>query len=79
VPDRVTAPNGGTYAFRCGWCTGIPAWRVLRRGDAEVTWACARDLDAECCRLQRDGEVTELVVTHIAISAVTLCPIVLVA
>jgi len=62
---RVTAPDGGTYAYRCGWCTRRATWRLQRVGDAAVTWACTRDLSDECERWQRDGEHTRLVVTHV--------------
>lgn len=34
----------GSLAFRCLMCDGAPAWYLLRRGDAVVTWACAEHL-----------------------------------
>ncbi len=46
----------------CGCDT--PTWRVLRRGDAVVSWGCDDDIYAVLHRLQRAWEVTELVVTN---------------
>ncbi len=53
-------------AYRCEVCTGEPAWSITRRGDVAASWACDVDLAAACRRLQRDWEVTELVVEHYA-------------
>jgi hypothetical protein len=39
-------------------------WRLDRRGDAVVSWACPADLSTVLDRLQRDWEVTEVVVRH---------------
>ena len=52
-----------SVAFRCEVCEIEPLWRLLRRGDAVVSWACGQHLSQVCDRLQRDWEVTELVVT----------------
>lgn len=49
-------------AFRCEVCSAEPLWSLLRRGDAVVSWACAEHLSQTCERLQRDWEITELVV-----------------
>jgi hypothetical protein len=49
-------------AFRCEICDKTPHWRLDRRGDAVVSWACNDDLAEVCRRLQRHFEVTELVV-----------------
>lgn len=49
-------------AFRCEVCDGDPTWRISRRVDAVVSWACDEDLYTVCHRLQRDWEVSELVV-----------------
>lgn len=49
-------------AFRCEVCGTEPRWRVERIGDAVVTWACILDLAEVCRRLQRDGELTTLMV-----------------
>jgi hypothetical protein len=38
-------------------------WRIERRGDAVVTWSCDAHLAEECKTMQRDFEVSELVVT----------------
>jgi len=53
-----------SYAFKCAVCDGEPLWRITRIGDVVVSWACATDLSAVCDSLQRDFEVTELVVEH---------------
>lgn len=53
-----------TAAFRCEVCSGLPNWCLLRRGDAVVSWACDPHLARVCHRLQRDWEITELVVSH---------------
>lgn len=50
-------------AFRCEICHGEPRWRIERRGDAVVSWACDPHLADVCHRMQRDSEITELVVT----------------
>lgn len=49
-----------SYAYRCGACDGVPRWRIDRRGDAVVSWACLDHLGIECERLQRSWETTEL-------------------
>jgi hypothetical protein len=48
----------------CGQCNGEPGWRITRRGDVVTSWACDAHVATECDRLQRDSEVTELVVVH---------------
>ncbi len=54
----------GAPAFRCHACHGEPDWRIQRsRADAVVDWACHEHLAMICVHLQRDNEVTELVVT----------------
>lgn len=61
-------PDEGSPAFVCRVCwqtakvTDKAEWRIHRRGDAVVSWACNLHLAEECHRLQRDFEVTELVV-----------------
>lgn len=55
-----------SLAFRCEVCDGDPTWRLLRRGDAVVSWACPPHLSQVADGLQRDFEVTELVVTLIS-------------
>lgn len=54
--------NEGAPAFRCHVCHVEPDWTVRRRGDAVVDWACPEHLAAVCAHLQRDSELTELVV-----------------
>jgi hypothetical protein len=52
-----------TPAFTCGVCAANePTWRIDRRGDAAVSWACDDHLAQECTAMQRDWEVSELVV-----------------
>jgi FXSXX-COOH protein len=53
-----------SYAGLCRVCNSDPVWRVERRGDAAVSWACDEDLYAVCQNLQRGWEITELVVTN---------------
>ena len=54
-----------TRAFRCEHCDKHPIWRIVRRGDAAVTWACDTHLARICHDLQRPNETTELVVTRL--------------
>lgn len=55
--------TGHGYAFCCETCDDKdPHWQILRRGDVVLTWACDDHLAAACEALQRDHEVTELVV-----------------
>lgn len=51
-----------TESYRCGVCGGPVRWTVERRGDAVVTWSCDPHLAEVCRDLQRQWEVTELVV-----------------
>ena len=55
-----------SYAFRCEVCAAMPLWRIERRGDAVVSWACmdGGHLVTVLDRLQRSWEITELVVTR---------------
>ncbi len=52
-----------SLAFRCEVCDGAPGWRLERRGDAVVSWACSSHLAEVCRGLQRDHEITELMIT----------------
>ena len=52
----------GTRAYRCQGCDGLPNWRLDRRGDAVVSWACDDDLIPLLRELQRSFERTEIVV-----------------
>ena len=54
---------GEGYAWRCATCDGHGSWRILRRGDAAVTWACHEHLSREAMRLQRASDNTQLLVT----------------
>lgn len=50
-------------AYCCEICdTDDPHWTIMRRGDVAVSWACDGHLAEVCERLQRDHEVTELIV-----------------
>lgn len=59
----MVAEDGGSYAFRCRTCDGSPHWRLERRGDAVVSWACGNHLGLVAAALQRSHETTELAVT----------------
>lgn len=51
-------------AYCCEICDATdPHWNLTRRGDVVTTWACDADLAQVAGRLQRDSEVTELVIT----------------
>lgn len=51
-------------AFCCEACDNPdPRWNLTRRGDVVTTWACDSHLAAAAAGLQRDSEVTEIVVT----------------
>jgi hypothetical protein len=55
-----------SLAFRCEECGIAPDFRIERRGDAVVTWACYDHLNVVCARFlaTRHWEpVTQLVVT----------------
>ena len=49
-------------ASRCEVCDVHPLWSIERIGDAVESWACGPHLSSVCMRLQRDHEVTRLVV-----------------
>jgi hypothetical protein len=49
--------------WTCRMCPAEPRWRLERRGDAVVSWACNDHLAVVASGLQRDWEITELVVT----------------
>lgn len=53
-----------SLAFRCQVCDQEPAWEIVRQGDVAVSWACDDHLSATCDDLQRDSEITRLVVVH---------------
>ena len=56
--------NGKGYAYRCGECDAEPIWSMTRRGDVACNWACTDHFTVVALDLQRDHEITELVVTH---------------
>lgn len=59
-----TAATGHGYAYCCEVCDDAdPHWHIMRRGDVVVSWACDDHLSTVCERLQRDFEVTTLLVT----------------
>lgn len=51
-----------SYAFLCQVCDQPPMWRLDRRGDAVVSWACSHHLNEVCLGLQHRWD-TEIVVT----------------
>jgi hypothetical protein len=53
-------------AFRCEICGIDPLWSITRRGDVAISWACPEHMSQVCSALQRDHEITQLVVTHMA-------------
>lgn len=59
--------NGTGYPDACGECdTRPPDWTITRRGDVARTWACEKHLHDLCVDLQRDHEVTQIVVEPFA-------------
>lgn len=54
-------------AYRCPFCDRPVGWRLDRRGDAVVTWACHLHLSLVAEVSQRPGERTELVLTSVPI------------
>lgn len=56
--------TAGHRAYCCEVCDNAdPHWHLMRRGDVVVSWACDSHLSEVCERLQRDHEVTTLLVT----------------
>jgi hypothetical protein len=56
---------GRGYAFCCEECDDSdPLWRLTRQGDVVTSWACAAHVSLVCDRLQRDWEITQIIVTH---------------
>lgn len=65
TPDSFGSPDGrsGLRAYCCKVCDDPdPHWNLTRRGDVATTWACDPHLAQAAAGLQRDHEVTELVV-----------------
>jgi hypothetical protein len=59
-----TILRDSTLACCCEVCDADdPRWHIMRRGDVVVSWACDSHLAGVCEGLQRDHEVTELIVT----------------
>ncbi len=56
--------NGHGYAHRCGECDAEPMWSLVRKGDVVCNWACSEHFNEVALFLQRDHEITELVVVH---------------
>lgn len=54
----------GYPAHLCEVCHCEPTWTLVRQGDVVVSWACKAHVSAVLLRLQRDHEVTQIVVTH---------------
>lgn len=52
-----------SLAFCCETCDAAdPRWNITRIGDVVTTWACDEHLAGACDGLQRDFEITQLVV-----------------
>ena len=51
-----------SLANRCEVCDGEPLWALTRIGDVVVSWADAEHLSEVLIGLQRDHEVTQVVV-----------------
>ena len=61
---KAGAGTTGHRAYCCEVCDNAdPHWYIMRRGDVVVSWACDSHLSEVCERLQRDREVTTLLVT----------------
>lgn len=54
--------RGDHMAFRCQVDNGEAAWRLTRLGDVATSWACDEHLHAVARDLQRDWEVTQIVI-----------------
>lgn len=51
-------------AYCCEICSGSnPRWCLMRRGDAAVSWACDDHLVYVVKAMQREHEVTALIIT----------------
>lgn len=61
-----------SYAFLCEVCNASAVWRLDRRGDAAVTWTCEEDLSDVLWKMQRNWEVTEVVVRKATIPSFTV-------
>ena len=63
MSETAAETTGHGYAYCCEICDGTdPHWTIMRRGDVVTSWACDEHLATVCERLQRDFEVTELIV-----------------
>lgn len=49
-------------AYHCQVCGVGATWRITRRSDDAAAWACPQHLSAVCDGMQRDDEVTVLLV-----------------
>lgn len=47
---------------QCEICDAAPRW-TIRRTDGAMAWSCARHVSKVCEGLQRDWEMTEVVLT----------------
>jgi hypothetical protein len=59
----MAAPDGGTYFYLCATCNSEPMWTLTRQGDVATSWACPEHLSEVAEGLQRDTEITRLIVT----------------
>lgn len=53
-----------TPPYHCEVCICPADWRIDREGDAIVTWSCDGHLAVIFTELQRDHEVTRLIVRN---------------
>lgn len=53
---------GQGFAYRCAECDGEALWSIERVGDVAHTWACEQHFTKVALYMQRDHEVTELIV-----------------
>lgn len=49
---------------RCERCDGLPDFRIERRGDAVVTWACIEDAGIILNTMFRVDRTDEIIVTE---------------
>jgi len=50
-------------AQHCRVCASSPTWTIKRIGDGAWSWSCPDHLSPVCAMMQRDGELTQLIVT----------------
>ncbi len=58
------ALNGSGVPLRCAECDHAAFWTIARKGDAAISWSCSDHFSTVALHMQRDHEITELVVKH---------------